>query len=62
MGKVIDHEWEDMDVDRVEHVSTIPSVQIFRKEECTDGKFVELEKPDLIKLCKVMGVQPQDLE
>jgi len=60
--KIIDHDWEDIDVEDVEHCESIPSVKININENDMVGSFVELEKDDLIVLCKVLGVTGDDID
>lgn len=62
MGKVIDHEWQDIDIEQVVYVESIPSVQIHINPNNMVNEFIELEKEDLIALCKAMGVKGEEID
>lgn len=62
MAKVINHEWQDVDIEQVVYIESIPSVQIHINPNNMVNEFIELEKEDLIVLCKTLGVRGEELD
>ena len=62
MGKIINHEWQDVDIEQVLFVESIPSIQIHINPNNMVNEFIELEKEDLIVLCKTLGVRGEELD
>jgi hypothetical protein len=62
MAKVINHEWQDVDIEQVLFVESIPSIQIHINPNDMVNSFIELEREDLIAMCKAFGVKGEEIE
>lgn len=62
MSRIINHEWQDVDIEQVIFVESIPSVQLHINPNDMVNPFIELEREDLIAMCKAMRIKGEEID
>lgn len=60
-SKIIEREWEDVDIEKVVFVDTIPSIQVHVNPNTMVETFIEFERATLIAMCKAFGIKADEL-